>query len=171
MYELENISWSWLFLLIILIRFNYKRITIKDKLNIKNEFDKKELVNFTENLINKINDKHELLFIHDSVKPKNIYSFEKNIQISKENTAKLKGVFKESLLKSNYKNISVKKILLSFLKGVPYDNFLVTAKDFAGSLEEVKSTKILKKLSDLFKGHDAKTEILIKNDKVKLLII
>lgn len=49
------------------------------------------------------------------------------------------------------KNISVKKILLSFLKGVPYDNFLVTAKDFVGSLEEVKSTKILKKLSDLSK--------------------
>ena len=68
------------FLFYILWGFNYKRITIKDKLNIKNEFDKKELVNFTENLINKINDKHELLFIHDSVKPKNIYSFEKNIQ-------------------------------------------------------------------------------------------
>tara|TARA_B100000989_G_C19509196_1_gene458076 strand:- start:449 stop:1111 length:663 start_codon:yes stop_codon:yes gene_type:complete len=49
------------------------------------------------------------------------------------------------------KNISVKKILLSFLKGVPYDNFLVTAKDFASSLEEIKSTKILKKLSDLSK--------------------
>ena len=37
----------------------------------------------------------------------------KNIQISKENTAKLKGVFKESLIKSNYKNISVKKSLFS----------------------------------------------------------
>ena len=101
------------FLFYVLWGFNYKRITIKDKLNIKNEFDKKELVNFTENLINKINDKHELLFIHDSVKPKNIYSFEKNIQTSKENTAKLKGIFKESLLKSNYKNVSVKKSLFS----------------------------------------------------------
>ena len=101
------------FLFYILWGFNYKRITIKDKLNIKNEFDKKELVNFTENLIIKINDKHELLFIHDSVKPKNIYSFEKNIQTSKENTAKLKGVFKESILKSNYKNVSVKKSLFS----------------------------------------------------------
>ena len=70
-------------------------------------------MNFTENLINRINDKHELLFIHDSVKPKNIYSFEKNIQTSKENTAKLKGIFKESLLKSNYKNVSVKKSLFS----------------------------------------------------------
>lgn len=48
-------------------------------------------------------------------------------------------------------NISVKKILLRLLKGVPYENFVVIAKDFAGSLEEVKSRKILKKLSDLSK--------------------
>ena len=102
-----------IFLFYILWGFNYNRITIKDHLNIKNEFDKKELVDFTENLIDKINVKHELLFIYDSVKPKNIYSFEKNIQTSKENTTKLKGVFKESFLKSSYKNISVKKSLFS----------------------------------------------------------
>ena len=39
---------------------------------------------FTENLINKINDKHELLFIHDSVKPKNIYSFKKIFKLQKK---------------------------------------------------------------------------------------
>ena len=50
-----------------------------------------------------------------------------------------------------FKNISVKGILLSFLKGVHYDNFVETAKDFAFSLEEVKSLKIIKKLSDLRK--------------------
>ena len=45
-----------IFLFYILWGFNYYRITIKDHLNIKNEFDKEELVDFTENLIDKIND-------------------------------------------------------------------------------------------------------------------
>ena len=93
--------------------FNYKRIAIKDHLNIKDNFEKEELINFTENIIDKINSQHRLLFNHDSIQPKNIYSFEENIKISKSNTKKLSSIFNESLLNYNYKNSSVKKSLFS----------------------------------------------------------
>lgn len=101
------------FLFYFLWGFNYKRTAVVDHLNIKSNFEKEELINFTENLINKINIKHRLLFINDTIKPKNIYDFEENIKISMENTEKLKSIFDERFLKFSYKNSSVKKSLFS----------------------------------------------------------
>ena len=101
------------FLFYFLWGFNYKRVPIKDHLNISNNFDKGMLINFTDSLINEINIKHKQLFINDTVKPKNIYSFEENVKFSKENTEKLKNIFRKPFLESNYSKSSVKKSLFS----------------------------------------------------------
>jgi len=93
---------------------NYKRITIKNHLGVENRFEKKELLKFTEELIDKINKNHISLFLADSIKPENPYSFDENIIKSHENAEKLKTIFKDDIGIYNYKRKSVKKSLFSF---------------------------------------------------------
>ena len=109
--NLGSSAFIFIFLFYVLWGFNYKRIPIKDHLEISGDFEKNELITFTENLIDTINKKHVFLFKNDSIRPINEYSFKQNLEISKNNLDKLEE--KIPIIKSDYKNISVKKSLFS----------------------------------------------------------
>ena len=111
--NLGSSAFIFIFLFYVLWGLNYKRVPIKDHLNVNGNFEKKELIDFTETLIDKINKKHIFLFKNDSVRPINEYSFVESIEISKNNIDKLKEKLKKSIIKSDYKNVSVKKSLFS----------------------------------------------------------
>ena len=104
--NLGSSAFVFIFLFYVLWGLNYKRIPIKNHLNVNGNFEKKELIDFTETLIDKINKKHVFLFKNDSVRPKNEYSFKKSIEISKNNIVKLKEKIKIPIIKSDYKNVS-----------------------------------------------------------------
>tara|TARA_S200000501_G_scaffold237042_1_gene222199 strand:+ start:7831 stop:8895 length:1065 start_codon:yes stop_codon:yes gene_type:complete len=111
--NLGSSAFVFIFLFYMLWGLNYKRLTIKDHLKINGDFSKNELINFTENLIDTINKKHVFLFKNDSIRPINEYSFKQSVEISKNNIDKLKEKIKIPIIKSDYKNISVKKSLFS----------------------------------------------------------
>ena len=111
--NLGSSAFIFIFLFYVLWGLNYKRVPIKDHLNVNGNFEKKELIDFTETLIDKINKKHIFLFKNDSVRPINKYSFTESIEISKNNIDKLKEKLKKPIIKSDYKNVSVKKSLFS----------------------------------------------------------
>ena len=106
-------AFIFIFLFYVLWGLNYKRVPVKDHLNVDGNFEIKELTDFTETLIDKINKKHIFLFKNDSVRPINEYSFTESIEISKNNIDKLKEKLKKPIIKSDYKNVSVKKSLFS----------------------------------------------------------
>ena len=109
--NLGSSSFVFILLFYVLWGFNYKRIPIKDHLEISGDFEKNELITFTENLIDTINKKHVFLFKNDSIRPINEYSFKHNVEISKNNLNKIEE--KIPIIKSDYKNVSVKKSLFS----------------------------------------------------------
>ena len=111
--NLGSSAFVFIFLFYLLWGLNYKRLTIKDYLEINGDFKKNELINFTENLIDRINKKHVFLFKNDSIRPINEYSFKQSVEISKRNIDKLKEKVKIPIIKSDYKNVSVKKSLFS----------------------------------------------------------
>ena len=111
--NLGSSAFIFIFLFYVLWGLNYKRVPVKDHLNVDGNFEIKELTDFTETLIDKINKKHIFLFKNDSVRPINEYSFTESIEISKNNIDKLKEKLKKPIIKSDYKNISVKKSLFS----------------------------------------------------------
>lgn len=111
--NLGSSAFIFIFLFYVLWGLNYKRVPVKDHLNIDGNFEIKELTDFTETLIDKINKKHIFLFKNDSVRPINEYSFTESIEISKNNIDKLKEKLKKPIIKSDYKNVSVKKSLFS----------------------------------------------------------
>ena len=111
--NLGSSAFIFIFLFYVLWGLNYKRVPVKDHLNVDGNFEIKELTDFTETLIDKINKKHIFLFKNDSVRPINEYSFTESIEISKNNIDKLKEKIKTPIIKSNYKNVSVKKSLFS----------------------------------------------------------
>ena len=87
--NLGSSAFIFIFLFYVLWGLNYKRIPIKDHLEISGDFEKNELITFTENLIDTINKKHVFLFKNDSIRPINEYSFKQNLEISKNNLDKL----------------------------------------------------------------------------------
>ena len=93
--------------------FNYKRITIKNHLAIEGGFEKQELVDFSKKLIDKINKKHIELFLNQTLKPVNNYSFSENVKISAKNIQNLETLFGDSIIRYKYKYPSVKKSLFS----------------------------------------------------------
>ena len=111
--NLGSSAFIFIFLFYVLWGLNYKRVPVKDHLNVDGNFEIKELTDFTETLIDKINKKHIFLFKNDSVRPINEYSFTESIEISKNNIDKLKEKLKKPIIKSDYKNVSVKKSLFS----------------------------------------------------------
>tara|TARA_B100000524_G_scaffold340765_1_gene234198 strand:+ start:124 stop:1131 length:1008 start_codon:yes stop_codon:yes gene_type:complete len=111
--NLSILLFSFVILFYTLWGFNYKRISIKNHLNIDVKFEKKELIAFTENLIKDINKLHIDLFYSESVEPKNKYSFEEIVQLSKNNPKSLKFIFEKEFIIPDYKSISVKKSLFS----------------------------------------------------------
>ena len=80
--NLGSSAFIFIFLFYVLWGLNYKRIPIKDHLEISGDFEKNELITFTENLIDSINKKHVFLFKNDSIRPINEYSFKQNLEIS-----------------------------------------------------------------------------------------
>ena len=113
---LLNLGYSafvFLFLFYWLWGLNYKRVPIKDHLNVDGNFEKNELIEFTENLIDVINNKHIFLYEYDSIRPINKYSFKQSVEVSKNNIDKLKEKIKIPFIKSDYKHVSVKKSLFS----------------------------------------------------------
>ena len=111
--NLGSSAFVFIFLFYALWGLNYKRIPIKNHLNVNGNFEKKELIDFTETLIDKINKKHVFLFTNDTIRSINEYSFKQSVEISKNNIVKLKEKIKTPIIKSKYKNISVKKSLFS----------------------------------------------------------
>ena len=111
--EIGSIFFLLTFLFYFLWGFNYKRITIMDHLEIDGNFEKNELVEFTKNLINEINDKHIELFLNENTKPENIYDFKESVNISKNNPEQLKTILNPFIIDLDYKYISVKKSLFS----------------------------------------------------------
>jgi hypothetical protein len=106
-------AFLFIFLFYILWGLNYKRITLKNHLDIDGKFEKKELIKFTEKIINDINKKHLKLFFIDTITPRNKYDFKQSVNLSEKNVKKLKKVFKNKIIKSDYKRKSVKKSLFS----------------------------------------------------------
>ena len=111
--NLGSSAFLFVFLFYMLWGFNYKRTPIIDLLGMNSDFEKKELIDFTEALIVKINKKHLLLFNYDSIRPINKYSFRESVKISSKNILNLEEKFKKPIIRSEYKNISVKKSLFS----------------------------------------------------------
>ena len=60
--NLGSSAFIFIFLFYVLWGLNYKRVPVKDHLNVDGNFEIKELTDFTETLIDKINKKHIFLF-------------------------------------------------------------------------------------------------------------
>ena len=111
--DLGSSAFVFLFLFYMLWGLNYKRLPIKDHLNVNGNFEENELIDFTENLIDIINNKHIYLYENESIRPINKYSFKQSVEVSKNNIDKLKEKIKIPIIKSDYKYVSVKKSLFS----------------------------------------------------------
>jgi len=92
---------------------NYKRVGIKNKIVSNQEVDIVKLVDFTNQLIDKINKKHIDLFNLDSIIPIDNRSFEEIKNTSVSDFKNLKTLKQESIQNFDYTYPSIKKSLFS----------------------------------------------------------
>ena len=92
---------------------NYKRVSIKNKIVSNQEVDIVKLVDFTNQLIDKINKKHLDLFNLDSIIPIDNRSFEEIKNTSVSDFKNLKTLKQDSIQNFDYTYPSIKKSLFS----------------------------------------------------------
>ena len=93
--------------------FNYKRVSIKNKIVLNQEVDIVKLVDFTNQLIDKTNKKHLDLFNLDSIIPFDNRSFEEIKNTSISDFENLKTLRQNSIQNFDYAYPSIKKSLFS----------------------------------------------------------
>mgnify|MGYP006214971675 CR=1 FL=1 len=96
--NLGSSAFVFIFLFYVLWGLNYKRIPIKDHLEISGDFEKNELITFTENLIDTINKKHVFLFKNDSIRQSMNIVLNKILKFQKTTLISLKKKYQLSNL-------------------------------------------------------------------------